>query len=219
MSRKTNKKEKESKRTRSIPKAELPNNIKIPNRTIFPQRSQEEIERLRKEKIVFSFRFLDTKHEAFNCGGISDGWFLHLFDNLTEISKLTMSEFEQQRRHYDLHRHDFGKTAHHYKESVPEHVLEQVSPENMIQFRLSRSGGRVHGIRYHNIIYIIWLDPHHNMYPDERYGPPKRYPAPLRPYEELEQEIEKLQKQLEEKEQENKMLFDMMAEMEEKKSS
>jgi hypothetical protein len=217
MSRKTNKKG--SRNTHSVPKAKLPNDFKAPHKTIFPHKSQEEIERLNKEKIVFSFRFLDTKHKAFNCGGVDEGWFLHLFDNLTEISKLTMNEFIQQRQHYDIHRHDFNKTAHHYNESVSEHILEQISPENMIQFRLSSSGGRVHGIRYHNIIYIIWLDPHHNMYPDPRFGPPKRYPSPMRPYEALQQENEILQKRLREKEEEIRLLLDMMVEMDEKKSS
>lgn len=217
MSKKTNKKA--AKNIPSIPVAQLPNDFKTQHKTIFPLRSQEEVERLRKEKIVFSFRFLDTKHAAFNCGGTKDGWFLHLLDNLTEVSKLTMNEFEQQRQHYDLHRHDFNKTAHHYNESISEHILKQISPENMIQFRLSSSGGRVHGIRYHNIIYVVWLDPHHNMNPDSKFGPPKRYPAPLRPYEELQQQIEKLQKELEKKEKENQMLFDMMVEMEEMKSS
>ncbi|UQD52287.1 hypothetical protein C0971_09895 [Bacillus methanolicus] len=215
MSNRTNKK---NNSRPSIPKPSIPSDFKVESK-IFPKKSQDEVERLNKEKIFFSFRFLDTNHKSFNCGKTDASWFLHLFDNFNEISKLTMLEFEQQRQHYDLHRHDFSKTAHHYNESVPNHILEQISPENMIQFRLSSSGGRVHGIRYHNQIYVIWLDPYHNMNPNDRFGPPKLYPAPLRPYEILLYQYSELEKQLKEKEEENEILLKMLEEIEDKKTS
>ncbi|MGI8314939.1 hypothetical protein [Halobacillus mangrovi] len=158
-------------------------------RQVFQKKSEDEVRRLRKEKVYFSFQFLDTKHEAFNCGGVTNGWFMHLFNNLNAISELSMTEFESQRQHYDIHAHDFNKTAHDYKEAIHPKTLSQISPENMIQFRLSSSGGRVHGIKYHNKIYVVWLDPHHNMNPDERYGGAKYFDAPLTPYQELEMEL------------------------------
>lgn len=176
-----------------IPKAHVPGQLPKENK-IFPKKSQEEIERLNKEKIFFSFQYLDIQHKAFNCGGVNDGWFLHVFENLSEVSKLTFSEFERQRQHYDIHRHDFQKTQFHYKDSrhLNEVILSQISPENIIQFRLSSSGGRVHGIRYHNMIYVIWLDPHHNMNPSQRHGGLDYFNAPLTPYQELEVECDSL---------------------------
>ncbi|MCY8074259.1 hypothetical protein G3M81_05265 [Bacillus paralicheniformis] len=207
-----------------IPKAAIPGNAKT-NIRIFPQRSQEEIRRLNQEKIYFSFKFLDLKHPAFNCGEVESSWFLHCFDNFKHISDLTFNELEQQRQHYDLHRHDFNKTTHHYSESIAEEILEQISLENMIQFRLSLSGGRVHGIRYHNTIYVIWLDPYHNMNWDSRYGPPKHYETPTRPYEILQQQVNLLhdiirekEKEIASKENDIKHLFEMLEECEDRQA-
>ncbi|MFC6038446.1 hypothetical protein ACFPYN_03155 [Paenisporosarcina macmurdoensis] len=160
--------------------------------TMFPKKIQEEVEKLNKEKIHFSFNLLDTTHPAFNCGKVDSSWFMNCFDNFHAVSNLTFNELQSQRRHYDLHRHNFEKTAYHYNDSIAEHVLDQISPENMIQFRLSTSGGRVHGIRYHNIFYVVWLDPYHNMNLDDRFGPAKLHDTPLRPYDLLEIEIQEL---------------------------
>jgi hypothetical protein len=192
-----------------IPKAKKPVMPSKSIERIFSDYTQQEILKLRKEKIFFSFRFLDTQHEAFNCGGsdVNSGWFLHLFDNLLSISGLNMAEFENQRHHYDIHPHDFNKTAFHYNETLNEEILEQISGENLFQFRLSSSGGRVHGIKYHNIIYVIWLDPYHNMNPNQRFGGLKYFDAPLNPYQELELKYNKLK-------EENETLEALLAEIE-----
>lgn len=198
-----------------IPKANVPKHLKA-NISIFPNRSQEEVIKLNKEKIHFSFKLLDIKHKAFNCGGVEPPWFLQCFENLKAISDLTFNEFEAQRQHFELHRHDFEKTTHHYNESVAPEILEQLSPENMIQFRLSSSAGRVHGIRYHNTIYVVWLDPYHNMNWDSRFGPPKHYDAPITPYEILQQFNASLENIIKEKNEEIETLEEMLAECQEK---
>ncbi|KYC71648.1 hypothetical protein [Heyndrickxia coagulans] len=202
---------KSKKRENLIP-FKSPPNIGKQVKKIFPKKSQDEVVRLRREKIFFSFRLLDLRHQAFSCTNIESSWFLELLDNLNEISKLTMAEFEQQRNHYDLHMNDFSRTAHNYSESIPEEILEQVSPENIIQFRISQSKGRVHCIRYHNTLYIIWLDPHHNMWPDERYGPPVYGEPPLRNHEILENENKYLLESLQQKEEELQLLYKMIDE-------
>jgi hypothetical protein len=214
----TSRNNREERQQRSlIPKVFMPEEFAHESK-IFPKQSQEEVERLNKEKIFFSFEYLDTQHEAFNCGGANDGWFLHMLDNLTELSKLTYSEFEQQRNHYDLHSHNFDKTEYDYKDSfrLNEHILSQISPENMIQFRLSTAGGRVHGIRYHNKIYVIWLDPHHNMNPSERHGGLKFFDAPLTPYQELLLELEDRNVELSNKKKDYDELYDLWSECMEK---
>ncbi|MEH7116886.1 hypothetical protein V7128_05590 [Neobacillus vireti] len=206
----SNRSNRENKLSSLIPKANMPQDF-VHESKIFPKQSQDEVERLNKEKIFFSFQFLDTQHEAFNCGETNNGWFLHLFDNLSELSKLTFTELEKQRQHYDMHRHDFNKTEYHYIDNhrLNEEILSQISPENMIQFRLSTGGGRVHGIRYHNKIYIIWLDPHHNMNPDERFGGSKFFEAPLTPYQELLLELDSRNEELRKKKQEFEDLYEL----------
>jgi hypothetical protein len=183
---------------------------------IFPERTTNEVERLKKEKLLFSFHFLDTDHKAFNCGKTEPSWFMHLMYNLREISKLNRFEFtKEQSTHYGVHNHDFSKTAHHYNESVSEETLEQISEGDMIQFRLSSSGGRVHGFLIHNTFYILWLDRHHNLYPDQRFGGAKFYEQHLTPYQELEIHYGALQEKYKQLEKDSE---EIMAELIEKET-
>lgn len=183
----------------AIPKQNAPN-MNNPHSipSFFPIKSHQEIQSLNKEKIYFSFRYLDFEHEAFNCGNTKSNWYIQLFNNLTEVSKLTYQEFEQQRNHYDLHGHDFEKTNFHYVENnkLNDKILSQISPENLIQFRISTAKGRVHGIRYHNKIYVVWFDPHHNMNNSDGHGGVNYYDRFLTPYELLHLESEEKDKKI-----------------------
>ncbi|WP_419877708.1 hypothetical protein [Brevibacillus centrosporus] len=181
----------------SIPKASAPQQKgNGQHGSLLSVHQQKEISKFREEKVMFSYYFLDTAHEAFNCGGgIGVNWFLQLFDNLREISKLNRNEFVvQQRNHYDVHSHDFENTAYHYADRLPEGYFEQLSEDQCLQFRLSSSGGRVHGFMIENTFYVLWLDPHHNMYPDQRFGGLQFFNAPLTPYQELQIELEEWKK-------------------------
>lgn len=100
----------------------------------------------------------------------------------------------RQRNHYDVHSHDFVNTAYHYADRLPEGYFEQLGEDQCIQFRLSSSGRRVHGFMIDNTFYVLWLDPHHNMYPDQRFGGLKFFNAPLTPYQELQIELEEWKK-------------------------
>jgi hypothetical protein len=157
-----------------------------------PKSIQDEFIRLwRSEPLHFSFMLLDLEHQLFNCGEthrVKDGWFTHLLGVLSEISKLNIKEFMQQRQHYDLHPIDWNKT-----ECTPS--LENYEQLDFMQFRLSSSTGRVHGYFVENTFYILWLDPHHNLMPDQRFGGPKFYKAPQSPYNALESEYQKLKDQ------------------------
>jgi hypothetical protein len=189
------------------PKAKRVNIPKIEN-NIFPKWSEKEVEKLKREKMLFSFTFLDLSHPSFNCGSTKVTWFMDLYRNMSEISRLNLFEFWQQRQHYDVHRHDFTKTAHNYNESISETTLEQISPENMVQFRLSSSGGRVHGILYHNTFYVLWLDPHHNMNPDDRYGGARFFESPVTEFDMLLHEKEELLKKNKRLEEDNLALLE-----------
>jgi hypothetical protein len=192
-----------------IPKAPSLGKEKGKNSSLLSVHQQQEISKFREDKVMFSFHFLDLQHKAFNCGRTNESWFLHLFENLREISKLSRNEFVvQQRNHYDVHPHDFNKTEFHYKESLPAGYFEQLNEDWCIQFRLSSSGGRVHGFMIDNTFYVLWLDPHHNMNPGEGYGGVKLYKAPPTPYEILEAEYEGLKKYANELE---KMLEELTA--------
>lgn len=42
--------------------------------------------------------------------------------------------------------------------------------EKAFEVRISKTAGRIHGIVWDKVFYVIWLDPAHNLYPDARNG-------------------------------------------------
>lgn len=135
------------------------------------------IEQLRtrnNEKLVFSFKFLDLEHEAFNLGGTCINWVNDLFNTLKEVSNITRKELTIDLiSHYRSHVHDWSKLDYHY--GFGKNFYEQVECR---QIRIAKSKGGIHGFLIGNVFYIVWLDPHHNLYPDENYGGRKFFKPP-----------------------------------------
>lgn len=141
----------------------------------------------------FSFHFFDREHKAFNCGDTGSEWFVGLFDSFKEVSRLCLNELKQQRRHYDAHEHDWADLDYSY--SLPSPLWDQVR-DHCLQFRISQSEGRVHGFTINNTFYVVWLDPHHNLYPCERHGGRTFHQAPLTPYEVAMRELEIMREEM-----------------------
>ncbi|MFW2490264.1 hypothetical protein ACN077_17120 [Clostridium chromiireducens] len=192
------KKVKEKKSLRNI-KVEIPNE-KAKAKGIIPLSDEERklLSERANEKIIFSFNFLDLENELFNLGSmekrkvpICSEWFITLIQSLKEISNLKPSELKnEQRSHYEFHAHDWDKVSSKFK--FDKGFLEQVDG---VQFRISSSKGRVHGFMIGNRFYIVWLDPYHNLYPDDRFGGIKYYQKPENCIEKLSQEIIRLKKE------------------------
>lgn len=150
----------------------------------------DEIKKRSHEKLLFSFRFLDKDHDAFNLGETSPGWFITLLEVLREINDLNraqlVGEYRERYRYHDL---DFEGDELPFKFGFSDDFLEQVEPR---QFSLCRSRGRVHGFAIGNRFYVVWLDPNHNLYPRANI----RYcHCPKLPYEILEDKIKDLEKE------------------------
>jgi hypothetical protein len=181
--------------------------------------TEEQIESLQKkhqDQVRFSFIYFNREHDLFTCGKAPDGWFLVLFDNLKEISKLTKNEFlfdQKYKNHYDTHQHDWEKQDETRYYPLPDGMFEQIK-DDCWQFRLSTSNGRVHGFMIENVFYIVWLDPHHNFYPDEKFGGEKYFSAPLTPFQELELEYERLKEQITTLKEEKEELYQMLEDYE-----
>ncbi len=172
----------------SIPKASKPSQAKRKTNNFFSKEQADLLEKKHEECMTFSFIYFNRTHELFNCGRVSDGWFLNLFDCLKTISDLTKQQFLYDHRykaHYDPHQHDWDKVDVGKRYNFKEEYFNQYK-DDCWQFRLSSSKGRVHGFIQGNVFYVVWLDPHHNFYPDERFGGAKYFDAPLTPYQELE---------------------------------
>lgn len=210
---KCTKKTRENKKKFNIPQPKEIENLKVNKLPI----SKEDMENARmrvKEKIQFSFKFLDMEHEAFNLGNmekrpipICSEWFIELLGSLKSVSDINRDSLISQRQHYDAHGHNWDELD--YKFNFGEDFLEQVE---CIQYRISSSNGRVHGFIVGNTFYIVWLDPHHNLYPDDRYGGRKFYMRPLSCHEKLQEKMVELLKENDKLKKENEAVMEMLNE-------
>ncbi|MGG4552624.1 hypothetical protein [Paenibacillus humicus] len=170
---------KETKRNR-IPRATLDQNrqgsfSKTPT-------YKKSLQSYKNEKIVFSWKFFDKDHEAFNCGNSKVGWFINLMETMKHISEMTLMEYIQcTGKPLRVHNHKWSDVAFTF-EHLKKELREQIENDTT-QFALSTSGGRVHGFLIENLLFVVWLDPEHNLYPGDR--DPRCYEPPLSPYEEL----------------------------------
>lgn len=173
-------------------------NVKIPEneKTKFPI-DYESIKTLRsreKEKIIFSFRFLDFSNPAFNLGGVCEKWYPELFNMLSNVSKLNRNELIiTHEKIYRCHEHDWDNLD--YSFNFDDEFLKQIDCR---QIRISKSKGGIHGFLIGNTFYVVWIDPHHNLYPDERYGGRKFFKPSETCCSYRDSELEKLKKENEE---------------------
>jgi len=142
-----------------------------------------------KEKIVFSFRFFDRRHELFNLGDVSNEWYVGLIDNLKHISELNRNEFIEARQHFDCHPYSWDRLDCRF--NMPPEWFEQIM-DSSLQFRISTGSGRVHGFMIGNRFYVVWLDPYHNLDPIEGFGGRKLYDPAQNQYEKKCREYEEL---------------------------
>lgn len=159
---------------------QVPNDKKYNNNPILITEKDviESVKRL-GSVVRFSFHYLDMDHECFNCGGEDSGWFRSLLETIKEISRLTYYEFSEQRNHYRLHPNNLDKLGYDFK--LPTYIHDQI--ETYLQFSLSKSKGRAHGFFIENTLFIVWLDPDHNLNRDLRFGPMETYPPVRTPYD------------------------------------
>ncbi|EJT9437657.1 hypothetical protein N3873_004175 [Escherichia coli] len=114
--------------------------------------------------INFSFRYIDAGHEKFSFAAQDSAYFCKVLERLKDLSTLTEREFIADRgATLKSHSIDWRET------SEPEgftHLNEQFQSYTPYQFAVSRNEhGRVHGFFIGNVFHIVWLDPHHRLYP------------------------------------------------------
>lgn len=118
------------------------------------------------DSIVFSFQRL-SKNEYFNLDATCENWSNDLFDIMKTVSGLSKRAIiagNYSGRNTTLRIHD------HRDASPPCPLPNDIDLEEFYQIRISQSKGGIHGIFVDNVFYVVWFDPHHNMYPDERFG-------------------------------------------------
>ena len=128
--------------------------------------------------------------------GTCNNWPSEMLDMMKEVSKHNNTELKMgQIRTYRVHNHE---RAH-----CPSPLPEGVELRDCYQIRISKSKGGIHGIFRENVFYVIWLDPLHNMYPDDRFGGLRKIKAPSTCCKDREDEIIRLQKRIQQLEDEN----------------
>lgn len=146
-----------------------------------------------EENVTFSFSALD-RTEYFNLDGTCQNWASELFEMLKNASNYTkMDLISNKVKTYRVHNHENAKP--------PNSLPDGVALKDCYQIRISKSKGGIHGVFNENIFYVIWLDPLHNMYPDDRYGGLRKVQAPSTCCKDRDDRIAELQekvKQLEE---------------------
>jgi len=177
-----------------MPKSRIPKpylkNAKPPRLT--NEQTRVTLEQSAHQFVMFSFRFVDINHSAFNLGGIEIDWVIALLRALQDICSLTRVQFQtDQATHYQVHPIRWSHTEYPQFETLPGD-WEQWK-DDCYQFRLTRSLGRIHGVFIEHVFYVVWLDPHHNLSLTDHYGTGKQFSAPLTPYEQLLHEHQLLQ--------------------------
>lgn len=139
--------------------------------------------------IAFSFEALE-RTEYFNLDGTCINWVSELFDMLKNISSIKKDELlsgSYAKSTYRVHSHENA--------SPPSKLPDGVELKDCYQIRISKSKGGIHGVFFDNVFYIIWLDPLHNMYPNENYGGLRKVKPGSSCCKDREEIIQKLQEE------------------------
>lgn len=143
----------------------------------------------KKEGISFSFEALE-RTEYFDLDGTCQNWASDMLDMMKEVSKHGEKELiSGQLRTYRVHNHEKAKP--------PSPLPDGVELKDCFQIRISTSKGGIHGVFRENIFYVIWLDPLHNMYPDDRFGGLRKTKPASTCCKDRDEEIIRLQQELE----------------------
>ena len=116
------------------------------------------------DEIIFSFKYLDLLgNPKFSIAGCGESYLAKLLLRLKDLSRITYNEFvSSQSSALRSHKIYWPKTTEPNGFTCLNAELRQ---QQAFQFEISANEhGRVHGFLVSNIFYIVWLDPHHNLY-------------------------------------------------------
>ena len=138
------------------------------------------------------------KTEYFNLDGTCQNWSVDLFEMLKDVSSHSVVELMSggYQKKYRVHNHERVK-------KIPSKLPEGVALKDCYQIRISTSKGGIHGVFYENVFYVIWLDPLHNMYPDDRFGGLRKVKAGSSCCKDRDEKIAELKEEVNRLRQEN----------------
>lgn len=156
--------------------------------------------------ILFSFEALES-NEYFNLDMTCLNWAADLFAVLKSVSKYNIDDiYGGKYTHSTIRVHN-----HKNAQKPPCDIPTGIRLDEMWQIRISKSKGGIHGRFVENVFYVIWFDPLHNLYPDERFGGLKEIKPPDTCCRDREEELLQLKEEYDKIKEENKIykeLFD-----------
>ena len=140
-----------------------------------------------ESNVVFSFAVLEWT-EYFNLESTCRNWSWDMLNMLKDISKISKAALMRgEYKTYRVHNHE--------KAIVPCPLPEGVALKDLYQLRISTAKGGIHGVFSENTFYVIWMDPLHNMYPNENYGGLRKIKPPTNCCADREERVLKLQEE------------------------
>lgn len=182
---------------RGIPKQTSPVSTRLPKASV------------EDKCICFSFKSLD-KNEYFNLDATCPNWASDLFDTMQIVSGIRRSEiiagkYSGKQSPLRIHPHDDA--------NPPCPVPPNIDLSELYQIRISLSKGGIHGIFIDNVFYVVWLDPQHNLYPNDRYGGLKVLKPPQTCCKDRDRIIEELTIKIESLEKDNQAYIQLLDEL------
>ncbi len=137
-----------------------------------------------ENEIVFSFHLLE-KNKFFNLDMTCPNWANDLFERLKSISQYSIPTLLSGKvSTCRIHDHSNAKP--------PIELPPNIKLKDFYQIRISTAKGGIHGVIYENIFYVVWFDPLHNMYPDDRFGGVRQITPPSTCCKDRDSLIEKI---------------------------
>ena len=169
----------------------------------------------RSNKIVFSFEAVE-QNEFFNLDATCENWSKELFGMMKIVSNIELKDiqsgmYSRKGSTLRIHRHQNAQAPC----ALPNNVLL----ENMWQIRISNNKGGIHGRFVNNVFYVIWFDPHHNLYPNKNYGGLRKIKAPQNCCKERDEELARLNCELAQQNEEKAFLEKYIRELEDQMQS
>lgn len=177
---------------------------------MFEKYAEAASEKVKRNKISLSFKFIDHDNDHFFMHGLSKDYYKHLTHTLDRIQSITEDDLRQQKhtvldlapKSINFHKSTQKSFPINEDSIIYSYIKVNIKKEtgsedpkdieatlnefiqNAFEIMLAKGSGRIHGFIYSNIFYIVWFDPAHNLFLTKHMGKPGKLDLP--------HEIEKL---------------------------
>lgn len=120
-----------------------------------------------EDRLYFSFAKTEY-NDYFNVDRTCPNWSADLFETLQKVSSFSLKDIYDGKYTGDtstvrIHQHEKAKAP-------PCPFPADIPPDKMYQIRISVNKGGIHGALIDDVFYVVWFDPHHNLYWNKNKG-------------------------------------------------